>query len=159
MIGVLFVCLGNICRSPMAAGVFRDLVRRQSLDEHVRVDSAGVGSWHAGESPDRRARVAVRSRGVDISDLRARRITVADFDAFDYILAMDCQNRDDLIRFAPPTHRDRVQLFLDFAPHADVRGIADPYYGDETAFERVLDLIDVSGAGLLAHIRETRLGL
>jgi protein-tyrosine phosphatase len=153
-IRVLFVCMGNICRSPSAHGVFRRLVQDAGLSERIQIDSAGTHAYHVGERPDRRAAAAARQRGVELDDLRARRVTVADFSAFDYVLAMDRDNLNDLRELCPPEFAHRVKLFMDFAPDAPQREVPDPYYGGPSGFDRVLDLVEAACAGLLAHIRQ-----
>jgi protein-tyrosine phosphatase len=153
---VLFVCLGNICRSPTAEAVLRDLVTREAPDLSVEIDSAGIGDWHIGEPPDQRALAAARRRGLDMSRLRARQIASEDFARFDFILAMDRANLSDLRRRAPTQYRERVRLFLEFAPDAGVDEVPDPYYGGAAGFEEVLDLAEQAARGLLSHIREGR---
>ena len=155
MIKVVFVCLGNICRSPTAEGVFRALVERDGLGERVAVDSAGTGAWHLGEAPDRRAQEAARRRGVDMSAIRARQATKGDFGAFHYVLAMDRDNLAALQRLCPPGQEHRLGLFLDYAPEVGERDVPDPYYGGGQGFEHVLDLIEAASRGLLAHLRKT----
>lgn len=152
-VGVLFVCLGNICRSPMAEGVFRRCVEAAGLASQVRIDSAGTGNWHVGRAPDARAIRIARERGVDISGLRARQVQAADFLLFDFVLAMDGDNRDVLLRLAPPAQRHKVSLFLEHAPRSAVREVPDPYYGDDAAFRHVLDLVEPAAGGLLARVR------
>lgn len=156
-VNVLFVCLGNICRSPTAEGVFRHLVRAQGLGGTIRTDSAGTGAWHIGEPPDRRAQAAARGRGVDLSDLRGRQVRAADFNSFDYVLAMDRRNHRDLAALCPPGQEARLHMFLTFAPGLGVSEVPDPYYGGEQGFETVLDMIEAASAGLLDDIRRTRL--
>jgi protein-tyrosine phosphatase len=152
---VLFVCMGNICRSPTAEGVFRKLLVEQAPDLDVLIDSAGTHGYHAGAPPDPRACRAAERRGVDLRPLRARRVTEQDFERFELVLAMDEQNREFLIDLCPPEYRDRVRLFLEFAPHLDRREVPDPYYGGSTGFEQVLDLVEEAAAGLLEHLRTT----
>ena len=149
---ILFVCLGNICRSPTAEAVLRDLLAREAPDLEVEIDSAGIGSWHIGEPPDERAMSAARRRGLDMSRLRARQIASEDFARFDFILAMDRANLADLRRRAPLHYRERVHLFLEFAPELGVQDVPDPYYGGEAGFEEVLDLAEQAARGLLNHI-------
>ena len=149
---ILFVCLGNICRSPTAEAVLRALLAREAPDLEVEIDSAGIGSWHIGEPPDERAMSAARRRGLDMSRLRARQIASEDFARFDFILAMDQANLADLRRRAPLQYRERVRLFLEFAPDLGVQDVPDPYYGGEAGFEEVLDLAEQAARGLLSHI-------
>ncbi|MDD9876972.1 MAG: low molecular weight phosphotyrosine protein phosphatase [Magnetovibrio sp.] len=157
MVNVLFVCLGNICRSPTAEGVFRALIEREGLAGKVGVDSAGTGAWHIGNPPDRRAQAAARGRGVDISAQRARQVELADFDAFDYVIAMDRSNHADLTSLAPPAARDRIHMFLAFAPETGLREVPDPYYGGAGGFDEVLDLVEAASRGLLDDIRNRHL--
>ncbi len=158
MIQVLFVCLGNICRSPAAEGVFRELVARAGLSDQITTDSAGTGTWHIGNPPDERGQAAARKRGIDISDLRARQVQARDFRTFDYILAMDRRNVNDLSAISAGGQAHRVHLFLSFAENqAAGNEIPDPYYGGPEGFERALDLIEDASRGLLAHIREKHL--
>lgn len=152
--GVLFVCLGNICRSPTAEGVFRARVAAAGLADRVRIDSAGTAGWHIGKPPDARSIRHAAERGVDLSALRARQVSPADFLQFDFLLAMDNDNREALLRMAPPTQRHKVSLFLDHAPAAGVREVPDPYYGGADDFARVLDLVEMAADGLVAHLRE-----
>jgi protein-tyrosine phosphatase len=153
-IKVLFVCMGNICRSPTAQGVFRALVKKAGLSDWISTDSAGTIDYHAGGRPDRRARETALKRGVDLSDLRARQVTVQDFEGFDYIIAMDSENYKDLKELCPLDKECRLSLFLDFAPHQPVREVPDPYYGGAAGFERVYGLVEEAAQGLLARIRE-----
>ena len=146
---VLFVCMGNICRSPMAEGVFRQLIRQAGLDDVVKVTSAGTHAFHAGEAPDKRAQSAVGKRGIDISDLRARRIKEKDFDEFDMILAMDWDNLSLLQQMAPKRTHHKLQLLMRFATEHESATIPDPYYGNAQGFEQVLDYIEDACAGLL----------
>lgn len=149
---VLFVCLGNICRSPTAEAVFRQLLLRSQSGLEVEVDSAGIGDWHLGEPPDERAQAAARRRGVDMSGMRARQIVHEDFALFDLILAMDRQNLTELRRRAPAQYRERVKLFLEFAPELEMHDVPDPYYGGDAGFEEVLDLAEQAARGLLSHL-------
>jgi len=151
---VLFVCLGNICRSPTAEAVFRELLRREAAGLAVEVDSAGTHGYHAGEPPDARAIAAAARRGIDMSDLRARMVEAADFERFDLVLAMDEQNLRRLHRLAPAGYRQRARLFLEYAPDLGRRDVPDPYYGGETGFEEVLDLVEAASRGLLAALRQ-----
>ena len=151
---VLFVCMGNICRSPTAQGVFEKLVDEQSLAGQIVIDSAGTHAYHIGNPPDVRATQAALRRGIDLSSQTARRVSPADFEKFDYVLAMDQANLDDLAELCSPEHSPKLRLFLEFAPSSTVREVPDPYYGGTTGFERVLDLIEEASSGLLEALRE-----
>ncbi len=153
MIKVLFVCTGNICRSPTAEGVFRALVAAEGLAGHVATDSAGTHAYHVGEPPDGRSTAAALRRGIDLSDLRARKVRASDYAEFDLVLAMDRGHADILRRQCPADLAGRVRLFLDFAPDLGIQDVPDPYYGGGDGFERVLDMIEAGSAGLLSHIR------
>lgn len=150
---VLFVCMGNICRSPTAAGVFRKLAAAQLPELVIEVDSAGTHAYHLGDVPDARARRAASSRGIDLSGMRARRVQATDFERFDLVLAMDALNQLALLDLCPPDLHGRVRLFLDFAPQLGRRDVPDPYYGGANGFEHVLDLVEEASAGLIEHIR------
>ena len=154
---VLFVCMGNICRSPTAEGVFRALVAREGLAHAIDIDSAGTHAYHLGEPPDARSQKAALERGIDLIRLRARRATPGDFEHFDYLLAMDRDNLRGLLGIAPPGKGGKARLFLDFAEGITTREVPDPYYGGDHGFEDVLDLVENASEGLLRHIRETRL--
>lgn len=158
MIRVLFVCLGNICRSPTAEGVFRDLVAREGLSDVIATDSCGTSGWHIGEPPDERAIGEAGRRGIKLDDLRSRKTADSDFAGFDYIIAMDEKNSSTLINMSPPEYRGKVRLFLSFAPTLGIREVPDPYYGGADGFARVFDMIDAASRGLLAHIRANDLG-
>ncbi len=149
---ILFVCLGNICRSPMAEGVFRAEAARRGLD--VEIDSAGTSDWHVGEPPDPRAREAAAGIGIDISALRGRQATRRDMQTHDLILAMDRENLDHLKRLAGPEHAHKVRLFLDFAPDRMEDEVPDPYYGGPEGFAHVLDLLQDAARGLADHVEE-----
>jgi len=151
---VLFVCMGNICRSPTAQGVFGKLVADKNLSGTVLIDSAGTHAYHVGEPPDSRASAAAQRRGIDLTGQKARRVQEADFEAFDYVLAMDRSNYEDLAGLCLPEYRSRLHLFLEFAPELGMEDVPDPYYGGATGFERVLDLIEAAAGGLLANIRQ-----
>ncbi len=155
MIRVLFVCTGNICRSPTAEGVFRKLVQDRDSADRITCDSAGTHSYHVGEPPDARSQIAAKKRGVDLSGLRGRVADSVDFDRFDYVLAMDRQNFQVLKRLAPPDQFHKLSLFLDFPPHKHGSDIPDPYYGDGDGFENVLDLVEAASEGLYQHISDT----
>lgn len=154
MVKVLFVCMGNICRSPTAEGVFRSLVEREGMTGLVHIDSAGTHAYHVGEPPDARAQEAAVRRGIDISGLRGRRAGREDIEIFDYVLAMDRENYDSLLALAPKGCESRVRLLLDFAPHRPEREVPDPYFGGAAGFERVLDMIEEAAHGLLDDIRK-----
>ena len=150
---VLFVCTGNICRSPTAEGVFRTFVERAGLSDRIAVDSAGTHGYHIGEPPDGRAIAHAKRRGYDLSSLRARRITPADFERFDLILACDRGHHGILHRQAGRDGQNRIAMFLDYAPELGIEEIPDPYYGDPQDFEHVLDIVERASAGLLAALR------
>lgn len=157
MIKVLFVCTGNICRSPTAEGVFRDLVVREGLGDLVAADSAAVAGYHVGEPPDPRSVRAAARRGVDISGQRARRVTAADFAEFDLILAMDRGHLRSLKAMAPAGVKAEVGMFLAYGQGLHHDEVPDPYYGEGRGFEDVLDMVETASQGLLEHIRTTRL--
>jgi len=145
--------MGNICRSPIAEAVFRRRVEEARLADLVSVDSAGTHGYHIGAEPDVRAQAAAARRRYDLSGLRARQVTREDFDAFDYILAMDQGNLAHLHGLSPPAQRHKSRLFLDFASNAQLREVPDPYYGPEQGFELVLDLAEDAARGLLLDVR------
>lgn len=150
---ILFVCMGNICRSPTAHGVFRRLVIDEGLSHRIEIDSAGTHAYHIGEPPDRRARDTARMRGIDIGDLRARLTKPDDFVHFHYVLAMDRDNYENLARLCPNGMEDRLRLFMDFAPELGIREVPDPYYGGQRGFEQVFDMVESAARGLLLDIR------
>jgi protein-tyrosine phosphatase len=154
MIKVLFVCMGNICRSPTADGVFANLVKKEGLRDQIKIDSAGTHTYHIGEPPDLRSQEAALKRGIDLSELRARKVEKSDFSQFDYILAMDKDNYQGLQKICPREQADRLHLFLDFAPHLGVQEVSDPYFGGVKGFDDVLDLVEAASVGLLAEIRQ-----
>ena len=153
MIKVLFVCLGNICRSPSAEGVFRKIVEEQGLHELIEIDSAGTHAYHVGSPPDTRAQEAASRRGIDMSNLVGRRVDAGDFYIFDYVLAMDQSNEYHLREMAPAEEIHKIKLFLDYAPQRSESEVPDPYYGGRLGFEHVLDLIEDASEGLLAEIK------
>ena len=152
MVKVLFVCLGNICRSPTAEGVFRKLVREAGLSDEIKIDSAGTGAWHINQAPDQRSQDAALKRGIDLSAQRARKISIKDFNDFNYLVAMDRSNVKNLKRICPPDLVSRISLFLEFAPNLQRQEVPDPYQGGDDGFELVLNLIEVASQGLLSHI-------
>lgn len=156
-IRVLFVCMGNICRSPTAHGVFRHLVEEAGLAHRIEIDSAGTHAYHLGEPPDDRARKTALSRGIDIGDLRARRAAPEDFQAFDYVLAMDQDNYHSLSRICPAGMERKLLLFMDYAPEYRVREVPDPYYGGQRGFDQVLDMVEAAARGLLDEISRRHL--
>ena len=151
---ILFVCMGNICRSPTAQGVFTSLLKAEGLSEFFEVDSAGTHAYHEGEPPDSRAGSAARKRGIDLGDQRARRIHPDDFDYFDYVVAMDRSNFEDLAGSCASQHQSKVRLFLDFASELPETEIPDPYYGGPQGFERVLDLIEHASRAMISELRK-----
>ena len=151
-IKVLFVCLGNICRSPTADGVFHKLVADAGLQDLIEIDSAGTAAWHVGKSPDLRTQDAAASRGYDLSGLRARQAVPEDFYEYDHILAMDLSNLENLQQIRPVDASARLGLFLDYAPDLGIKEVPDPYYGGESGFEQVLDLVEAAGKNLLVEL-------
>jgi protein-tyrosine phosphatase len=154
---LLFVCLGNICRSPTAEGVMRSVLAEAGI-EGVMVDSAGTAGWHVGDAPDRRSVAEARSRGVDLTGLRGRQVSIADFERFDLLLAMDAENEADLRRLAPDEQaRSKVALLRSFDPAATAAGdldVPDPYYGGPDGFARVFDAIEAACRGLLDQVAD-----
>ena len=153
-VSVLFVCLGNICRSPTADVVFRQYVRDAGLEEQIRIDSAGTGDWHIGRAPDPRTQEAAARRGYDMSSLRARQVSPADFYAFDVVLAMDNANLADLEAMRPSDANGTLARFLDYATDSAEREVPDPYYGGNDGFDQVLDLVEDGARGLLVSLQE-----
>ncbi len=151
-LSVLFVCMGNICRSPTAEGVVRKVLAERAPGLSVDVDSAGTHSYHVGHPPDRRAQAAARARGVDLSSLRARRVDEADFMRFDLILAMDQDNLAELEALRPSEATAELRLLLEYAPAVTLNEVPDPYYGGSNGFEQVLDLVEAAALGLLEDI-------
>lgn len=150
---VLFVCMGNICRSPTAQAVFGEHAARAGLRGRVLIDSAGIGDWHVGEPPDPRAIAHAHRRGYDLSSLRARQVRREDFSRFAWILAMDIAILRDLVALRPSGHAGHVELLLDLVPGVAMREIPDPYFGGPEGFEKVLDLTERASAALLERVR------
>lgn len=153
-VSVLFVCMGNICRSPTAEGVFRKMIDDAGLTERVLIDSAGTHAYHTGESPDRRAQEAAARRGISMSGQRARRVVEEDFERFEFIIAMDRLNLETLKDRAGDASVEHLHLMLDFAEAAEPVDVPDPYYGAASGFERVLDLVEDAAAGLLQQVQQ-----
>lgn len=151
---VLFVCLGNICRSPTAHAVLESFIKEQGLESEIQVDSCGTGAWHIGHAPDERSTKAAAKRGYDLTSLRARKFTEQDFVDFDYILTMDTRNMADIMKMAPSDFSGRIQLFLDYADGLNVIEVPDPYHGGVDGFELVLDLVESGCKGLLAKLKQ-----
>jgi protein-tyrosine phosphatase len=153
---ILFVCLGNICRSPSAEAVLRAIATSEAPELALEIDSAGTAGYHIGDAPDARSQAAALRRGYDMSPLRARIVEAGDFERFDLILAMDANNLDVLRKRAPAAYRERVRLFLEFAPDCGLDEVPDPYYGGPAGFEQVLDLVEEASRGLLSQLRKGR---
>jgi len=154
MVKVIFVCLGNICRSPTAEGVFRKLLAREGLEDRVHVDSAGTHDYHVGAPPDARATEAARRRGIDLSGLRGRRAEPVDLRGFDYVLAMDSSNHRHLLDMAG-AEEHKIRLLMQYSTRFSEADVPDPYYGGPNGFEQVLDMIEDAGEGLLRELRQT----
>ena len=152
-IKVLFVCTGNICRSPTAEGVFKHYVGQAGLADRITTDSAGTHDYHVGEAPDPRAQKAAAQRGYDISKLHGRQVIRRDFNEFDYVLAMDELNMRLLARLCPPEQRHKLKLMMEFAYGSTTSQVPDPYAGTAQDFETVLDLLESAAEGLLDHVR------
>lgn len=154
MIKVLFVCTGNICRSPTADGVFRTIVEAAGLSEKIAVDSCGLSAYHVGELADPRSREMAQSRGYNLNDIRSRKIKPGDYVQFDYILAMDDGHLHDMRRQAPAANHHKIELFLDYHPDMAGKSVPDPYYGGANGFSNVFDMIEQTSNKLLDHIRQ-----
>ena len=154
-IKVLFVCMGNICRSPTAEGVFTKLVKNQRLEAHFVIDSAGTHAYHIGKEPDLRSQAVALERGIDLSTLRARKVSDEDFEDFDFLLAMDDDNYAILINDCPEEYKTKIKYFLDYAPELNERQVPDPYFGGAYGFERVLDMVEAASAGFLKAVQES----
>lgn len=148
---VLFICLGNICRSPTAEAVFKHRSKTAGLS--LLIESAGTGAWHAGDPPDPRAQEAGVNRGYSFKGQRARKVTQDDFEKFDYILAMDKTNLTQLTALCPQVYKNKVELFLNYAQNTKERDVPDPYYGGTDGFEHVLDLVEAASDGLISAIK------
>ncbi len=151
-VSVLFVCMGNICRSPTAEGVFRHVVKQHKMEDIITIDSAGTHAYHVGEPPDRRAQATAKTRGLDLSGQRARKVERVDFDRFDYVIAMDRSNYDDLKALKGDKQKAQLHLFMDFAGDWENSEVPDPYYGGSIGFEKVFDMVQSASEGLLDHI-------
>ena len=151
-ISVLFVCAGNICRSPTAEGVFRRMVEKAGLGRRVHIDSASTIAFHIGEGPDPRSQKAARNRGIDLSDLRARQFNRCDFDTFDFLIALDRSHLKTLEEQVPENCDATLRLLMDYDPRSTIEDVPDPYYGDPSGFDDVLNLIERAAAGLLQEI-------
>jgi protein-tyrosine phosphatase len=151
---VLFVCMGNICRSPTAEGVFANLLEERALENSFIIDSAGTHAYHVGEAPDFRAQKAALGRGVQLDHLRARKVVMGDFEDFDFLLVMDDENYATLSKACPDVHKSKIKYFLDYAPHLGTRIVPDPYYGGKYGFERVLDLIEEASVGFISDLQK-----
>lgn len=154
---VLFVCMGNICRSPTAHGIFEYIVNSENLADNFEIDSAGTHAYHVGSAPDKRAQDTATKHGIDLSYIRARRIDVADFAYYDYILAMDSDNYASLEQECSDEFKVKISLFLDFAPEHPLNEVPDPYYGGIMGFENVYNMVDTASRGLLADIKKHHL--
>jgi len=153
-IKILFVCMGNICRSPTAEGVFTKLIEEEGLSHLFEIDSAGTHAYHVGEQPDLRAQNAARERGIELRYLRARKVIYGDFEDYDFLLVMDDDNYSFLLETCPEDHRSKISYLLDYAPHLGTREVPDPYYGGRYGFERVLDLVEEAAVGFLNKLKE-----
>ena len=157
-IKILFVCMGNLCRSPMAEGVFKHHVAQAGLQDLIASDSAGTHDYHVGDPPDPRALRASERRGYDLSALRGRQVSRGDFSEFDYVLAMDESNLRVLERLCPSQHALKLKLLMEFSTGPALREVPDPYYGEDQGFERVLDMVEQAAQGLLDHLRRRLAG-
>lgn len=153
-IHILFVCMGNICRSPTAEGVFYTLIRERRMQDGFTIDSAGTHAYHIGDAPDLRAQQAARKRGIELGHLRARKVVFRDFEDFDLILAMDEDNFQVLMNACPEQFKYKIRYFLDYAPQLGIKEVPDPYYGGGDGFERVLDMAEQAAVGLLSALKK-----
>lgn len=155
-IKVLFVCMGNICRSPTAEGAFTKLVHDKKLTRHFLIDSAGTHAYHSSEPPDLRAQKVALERGVKMSHLRGRKVVEVDFENFDYILAMDNKNYQSMLKICPLEHKEKLHLFMNFAPQLKTLEVPDPYYGGAQGFEKVFDMVEAASKGFLMYLHHSR---
>jgi low molecular weight protein-tyrosine phosphatase len=155
VVKILFVCMGNICRSPMAEGVFHKLVKDAGLEHNISIDSAGTHSYHVGDSPDQRAQATLRAKGIDISGLRGRQVADVDFEKFDYIVAMDSSNLNNLKRRAAARHHNKIRLMLSYSRKFPNLDVPDPYYGGTDGFNEVLKMVEDGGLGLLKEVQQS----
>ena len=146
-IKVLFVCMGNICRSPTAEGVFHKLIKDLEMADHFMIDSAGTHAYHVGENPDHRAQMTAKQRGVNLSQIQARKVHANDFEHFDHILAMDGDNYQLLFDGCPEQYQHKIKVFLDYAPEHPETDVPDPYFGGQNGFEHVFDLVEDASRG------------
>lgn len=154
-INVLFVCMGNICRSPTAEAVFSNLLKEEGYSQYVHVDSAGTHAYHIGEQPDDRSQSTALKKGIDMSNQRSRVVTSSDFEYFDYILAMDRDNYSNLQKIAANNYLEKIHLFLNFSKEWAEKDVPDPYYGGTHGFDRVFDMVESASRGLLEHLLKT----
>jgi protein-tyrosine phosphatase len=152
---ILFVCMGNICRSPTAEGVFRHKVQEAGMEQNFLIDSAGTHAYHVGEQPDPRSQLFAHKRGIDLSTQRARRVQPSDFAQFDLLIAMDKSNLQNLQRICPPQYKDKLKLMMSYASHSPADEVPDPYYDSGRGFDTVLDYIEDAAEGLLHVLRGT----
>ncbi len=152
---VLFVCMGNICRSPTAEGVFAALIKSEQVEKQFKIDSAGTHAYHEGDAPDLRSQKAAKDRGVDLSYIRGRKVIMGDYPDYDYLLVMDKDNYRILMAACPEEYRHKIKYFLEYAPHLETTEVPDPYYGGEYGFERVLDMIEDASTGFLNSLKQS----
>lgn len=155
-IKVLFVCMGNICRSPTAEGFFTKLITEKNLTNYFQIDSAGTHAYHVGDPPDTRAQKFALKRGVDLKHLRGRQVTQQDFEHFDFILVMDGSNHAIVMDNCPVTYQSKVRYFLEFAPELETHEVPDPYYGAADDFERVLDMVEMASLGFVNYLYDSK---
>lgn len=154
MIKVLFVCMGNICRSPTAEAIFNKMLKDNNLEEHFLVDSAGTHGYHVGHNPDKRSQACALNRGIDMAHLVSRQVELTDFHEFDYIIAMDQANYDNLVSLSPEQKKHKVSRLLAYHRQSDLTCVPDPYYGAKGGFDEVFDLIETSLEGFLQHLKD-----